>query len=269
MSSRPSSCAVALVALVSGYLHPAPVLAQWTQELVPTKNPQPQALAFTPALSRVRYRQEQESLEFNRASGQEKGRVHRSNLRSEFQVSIWEVPSGSGILRVETQALGVGSKVEGHVQSADISDFPVSVKYMRRDGYPSNYTGHVLDDQLPTALVFPSRPVRPGDTWKRLVAPSNEFEIPTQCEFTYLREGRMGGRLVAEIGLKAEAKGALPHGRGDASLQVSATFVFDIRLGRVIHTRSRLFQTLNGPPAGGRPPARTKLEQTIELWAVL
>ncbi len=232
-------------------------------------NPVAREIRFSTTLSRLKYRQQTNTREFERPAGQEKGRITDSILRQEFQVSIWEVPTAAGILRSETLPLKVGAKVGDKVAAADLDDPILGIAYLDRRGYPVDYFGNVLAMEQPTALVFPEGPLKPGDKWSRRVAPSAAFEIPTEATFTFLREGRMRSRLVAEIGMEATAKGELPKGRGLATMSVQATFLFDLRLGRVIHARTRMFQSFIGKASGGIPPEKRKFERAIEMWAMI
>lgn len=238
-------------------------------EAVLVENPVAKRLRFSTVLSRVRYRQETRTTQFVRPAGKRRGKKDQHTLRHDFQVSIWEVPSGSGILRMETLPTRIGAKVGNQVAGGKVSDFPVTIRYMLENGTPCNYYGDPLDNARPTALVFPDRPIAPGDSWSRQVAPSDDFEIPTQVKFTYQKEVRIQGRLCAVIDMEAQARGELPGARGLANLSVRSTFVFEERLGRVVRTVTRLFQSQIGKTSAGVPPEKRKTEQLIEVFADL
>lgn len=233
----------------------------------PSESKAPTLLKFGASLSRVEYRQETRTKDSFRPPGSAETKVSESTLRQRFQVSIWEVPGIEGVLRVETAPLSAGAKVAGEVVSASLADMPINVRYKTPDGRPSSYWGTPLDDLRPTTLVFPTTPVAPGDTWKRQIPANQDFELPIEVTFRFLHEGRKEGRLCAEIEMEATAGGNLPENRGVANLKITGRFLFDIRLGRVLESRSRLYQTMIGRIGEGQPPAKRKIEETTELSA--
>lgn len=238
-------------------------------EFVVSQSPQPRVLQFSTGLTRVRYKSETITKDFFRAPGQDKGKLDESTVRQRFESSVWEVPNGSGILRVETAPLGAGAKVGDQTVSADLGNMPVSVRYQLRSGMPCTYWGETFPARRSTALVFEEKPVKPGDQWKRHVPATEYFELPTDVEFLFLREGRVNGRLCAEIRMVATANGKLPENRGVMTMKAEGTFLFDIRLGRVIYSDSRLFQRMIGNVPGKNSPAKRKIEETTKIEAML
>lgn len=236
-------------------------------ELVPTSNPRPRALRFAESLSRLTYRQETETKEFSRPAGAvKKGRVTESTLRQEFQVSLWQVPDHPEVIRTETLPLRIGARSGRGVAGIELPKMPVTVNFIDRRGQPVDKAGVVQTGLRPTALVFPKQPVAPGDTWKRSVSETRELGMPTDVHFKYLREGRMAGRLVAELEMTAKGKGELDEG-GLAALSIQTRFLFDIRLGRILHAKTRLFHSLIGRSPGKKFPAKRKVNKLVDMWA--
>jgi hypothetical protein len=238
-------------------------------KFVESKHAQPRTFEYATALSRVRYRMETVTKDFFRPVGQRKGRVKESTVTQRFESSVWEVPNGSGILRVEIAPLLAASKVGDQVVEADLGSMPVSVRYHLRSGMPCTYWGEPFPKRKSTALVFGKTPVKPGDSWSRTVPASDNFELPTKVDFLFLREGRVNGRLCAEIRMVASANGQLPENRGLMTMKVEGTYLFDIRLGRVIYSDSRLFQRMIGRRAGKKSAAKRKIEEVIKVFALL
>lgn len=238
-------------------------------EFTEIKNPQPRVLQFSTGLTRVRYLSETETKDFLRPPGKKKGKLKESTVRQRFESSVWEVPNGSGILRVETAPLGAGAKVGDQVVSTNLANMPVSVRYQLRNGMPCTYWGEAFPARRSTSLVFDEAEVKPGSTWKRHVPATDFFELPTDVEFLYLREGRVNGRLCAEIRMVATAKGMLPDRKGMMNMKAEGVYLFDIRLGRVIYSDSRLFQRMIGKVPGKSSPAKRKIEEFTKIEALL
>lgn len=260
MLRRPLPWTLAL-ALVGGAVAAPPY------QFAESKRPRARKLEFATALSRVRYRSNVTTDDMFRKAGQKKEVGQKSEVTRQFQSSVWEVPGGSGILRIENAPLRVATKAGEQDVGLDLGHMPVSVSYMRRTGVPCTYWGKELKDRKPTALVFPATEIAPGDTWTRTVPASDVFQLPTTVEFRYLREGRVGGRLCAEIASTASANGQLPDGSGMMTMKVESSFLYDIRLGRVLHSTSRLHQRMLGRVEKGNPPAKRRIDELVETMA--
>jgi hypothetical protein len=253
------------------------VLAAPPYDFVESKRPRARKLEFATALSRVRYRSEVNTEDTYRKAGQKAGKTRKSETSRQFQSSVWEVPGGSGILRVENAPLRVGAMVGKEKVGLDLGRMPVAVSYMRRTGIPCTYWGKELRDRKATALVFPEKEIGPGDKWTREVPASRTFQLPTSVEFRYLREGRVGGRLCAELASTASASGQLPDGSGMMTMKVESTFLYDVRLGflydvrlgRVLYSSSRLHQTMIGRVDQGSPPPKRRIDEVVEMMADL
>jgi hypothetical protein len=247
----------------------SPLQAEIPFEFVPSQNPQPRLLQFAAGLTRVRYQSETSTKDFLRAPGQDKGKLKESSVEQRFESSVWEVPNGSGILRVETAPLGAGAKVGDQSVQANLANLPVSVRYQLRSGMPCTYWGEPFPARRSTALLFDQKAVKPGDSWTRHVPATEYFELPTDVEFLFLREGRVNGRLCAEVRMVATANGKLPDDKGMMTMKAEGTYLFDIRLGRVIYSDSRLFQRMIGRVPGKKSPAKRKIEEFTKIQALL
>lgn len=226
----------------------------------------PRRLEYGTVLSRVRYQSRFETKDMYRAAGEADGVTQETETSRQFQTSVWEVPGGSGILRVETAPLTLSTQAGDQELAVRLGHMPLAVRYIRRDGTPCTYWGKLLPHRKSTALVFPDREVAPGDSWTRNVPASDEFQLPTEVKFTYLREGRVSGRLCAEVGAVATANGQLPDGSGIMTLKAEITYLFDIRLGRVLYSTSRMHQSMIGR-GDKSPPAKRRIDELVETSA--